>query len=643
MNINRLLSLTLVLAAVLSCEKDANHYGDSAPQNPASKVVNTPEESDPASVMIYVNHAPSDATVSEWIAEGITCVERVFPSVPGNEADEARFNLDKWYIVKLGEGISTSKAAELLSSASCVKKIQFNKEFRQEPSSQLYVASSDQIKPFSVAEQETGFNDPRLYEQWHYINNGDKNICSTVCEGADINVKDAWRLIQGDPELVVAVVDAGVMYTHPDLAPNMWVNPNEKEDGTDTDGNGYVDDIHGANFVTDGAITWTGDKDSGHGTHVAGTIAAVNNNGIGVCGIAGGSGNNDGVKIMSCQIFNNGMSNEFAVAKAFKYAADNGACILQCSFGLDGGQFTSDNQYIGYSEHNLAVVDALNYFRSKNNFPALKGGMAIFASGNEGQSYAAYPGALKENICVTAIGPDYLPASYTNFGPGCNIAAPGGDADLGSGRAGILSTFPDGENKNTPGYTWMQGTSMACPHVSGVVALGLAYAHKLGKVFTYQEMTDMVLTSVNDLDGRMIGNKLGTNLEKYRKKMGTGTIDAWKLLMQIEGTPSAIVTINERQPISLAPFFGGSYVNLTYLGVDIDHATKTALGITDNPEVKNGMLYITPTKSGSGKVTIRAIAGGENLGGGDTMGGMEISKEVSIIARSFNSSNGGWL
>ena len=133
------------------------------------------------------------------------------------------------------------------------------------------------------------------------------------------------------------------MYTHPDLAANMWCNPGETTQGakTDGDGNGYDGDLHGYNFVTEsGDITWTDANDSGHGTHVAGTIAAVNGNGIGVCGVAGGDGTpNSGVKIMSCQVFSGQNSVTLAgEARAIKYAADNGAVILQCSWGYNSSE-----------------------------------------------------------------------------------------------------------------------------------------------------------------------------------------------------------------------------------------------------------------------------------------------------------------
>ena len=111
-------------------------------------------------------------------------------------------------------------------------------------------------------------------------------------QGCDVNVVEAWQKCTGDPSIIVAVLDEGVMNTHPDLVDNIWVNEGEVQGaGKDADGNGYKDDVHGYNFVNNtGLISWSDLNDSGHGTHVAGTIAAVNGNGKGVSGIAGGNG-----------------------------------------------------------------------------------------------------------------------------------------------------------------------------------------------------------------------------------------------------------------------------------------------------------------------------------------------------------------
>ena len=143
------------------------------------------------------------------------------------------------------------------------------------------------------------------------------------------------------------------MWSHPDLVDNMWTNPDEVYlSGKDNDGNGYAGDVHGYNFVhNSGIITWNDVNDTGHGTHVAGIIAAANNNGIGVSGIAGGdkAKGEKGVKIMSLQIFagSGGVTIPNEV-RAIKYAADNGAVILQCSWG-----------------YNSALSDPFNYTPTK--------------------------------------------------------------------------------------------------------------------------------------------------------------------------------------------------------------------------------------------------------------------------------------
>ena len=144
-------------------------------------------------------------------------------------------------------------------------------------------------------------------------------------------------------------------------------------------------------------------------------MAAVNNNGKGVAGVAGGTGNNDGTRIMSCQIHDGSYAATGDVtAKAIRYAADMGASILQCSWGYPGIYKTDGD----YAKLYPAELDAIRYFESvlpgrKNNGLG-GGGVAIFASGNDALSYASYPGSYRDSICVSACGPDYLPAYYTN-------------------------------------------------------------------------------------------------------------------------------------------------------------------------------------------------------------------------------------
>ena len=438
----------------------------------------------------------------------------------------------------------------------------------------------------------------------------------------------------------------------------MWVNEAEIPDnGIDDDKNGYIDDIHGWNFLSTEEypkkISWNEPGDVSHGTHVAGTVAAVNNNGVGVSGVAGGTGNGDGCRIMSCQVFSGSSSATVgARARAYHYAAHMGASVLQCSYGQEAGLLTSDQ---GFETRYTAEIAALRYFRdfgNKVNGSPVDKNIVVFAAGNDGASISGYPAAHKEFISVTAFGPDYLPTNYTNYGPGSNIAAPGGDVSINmsttSERAQILSTTAVESANYDSNYGWMQGTSMACPHVSGVVALGLSYALKLNKTFTYDDFIAILYSSVNDIDyyietSSKESNGIAFDLTPFWRQMGTGALDAWRFLMNLEGTPNLVTKIGVESKVSLVPCFGEPAANLTYTKLEISDEARETLGIEGTPYVNNGNLVIKCTKYGSAKIKITAIAGGENVATGAVMGGSEFTREVSLLSRDSIAENGGWL
>ena len=564
--------------------------------------------------------------------------------------------------------------AEKLAGYTAVRSVQYNKYVRPVRAEEVYPFEAMPLVKNDPA--TVPFDDPYVSHQWNLVNDG--SIAAEAIAGADVGVKDAWRLTGGDPSVIVAVFDCGIAYRHEDLKDAVWQNEAEinGEADVDDDGNGFIDDKYGFNFVNCHTINKeyaegllegkpqtavkgqpvSSNKGTGHGTHVAGIIGATNNNGKGVSSIAGGTGNKDGVRIMSCQIFKEGSKTaDQTVAEAFIYAADNGACIAQCSYGSVGGSILSDSDYINGIEGKTQPASfehaALQYFMDpeNSNCDALETNIAVFAAGNDSGPASSYPGALPFCISVTAFGPDFLPGGYSNRGPGCDIAAPGGDpwlAPVLSNEAPCMVLSTGITSGGGAGYVYKYGTSMACPHVSGVVALGMSYALQLGRKFTREEFTSMLLTSVNDIDGRLgSGSKKygdGTfDLSSYKGRMGTGAVDAYRFLTAIEGIPSIQVKTGEKVTIDLSGYLGGTAGNFEF-AVSVDTKARESLGLASDPVIKNGKLELTCSKVGGGRIRLSSSVG-KDSSREDGISGLDFSREVSIISRPFVSDNGGWL
>ena len=402
----------------------------------------------------------------------VVSLERLFPDAGEFEARHREAGLHKWYVVRYKGSMPATKAQSSLADIPGVQVVEI-------PQKESLNAT-------------TFFNDPYEYLQWHYHNDG---TAKGAVNGADVDVLPVWNNITtGDPKVVVAVVDKGIDYDHEDLA-------------------GRVDLYNSYNFVDNTAGVAPGD----HGTHVAGTIAAINNNGIGVSGIAGGdaAAGKEGSTLLSLQIFKPDGKGNGSGEKAIVWGADHGAVICNNSWGYD---FWNEDKTVYDSErakemfdfyaqpntgqYKSSLKDAVDYFnknagKDKNGKQVgpMAGGVVFFSAGNDANEYGV-PGVYDGIVAVGSIGPGGIIASYSCYGDWVDIAAPGGD----SRYERVYSTYP--ENK----YGYMQGTSMACPHVSGVAALVVAACG--GQGFTREMLLDKLLNGTStkiDLKGFQIG------------------------------------------------------------------------------------------------------------------------------------------
>jgi subtilisin family serine protease len=318
-------------------------------------------------------------------------------------------------------------------------------------------------------------NDPYLSTQWHFQ------------EGhpAGIRVAEAWDLQTGSADAVIAVIDTGVDWSHPDLAPTTWQNPGEIPGNlVDDDGNGFVDDVRGWDCGDDDADArpetyLEGGIDVGfHGTHCAGIVAAATDNGLGVAGTA------PGCRIMPLKAVSTASGfTDAAIVMAFAYAIDNGADVVSMSFGGpgDGG--------------------AAGFYQDLVDQAIAAGVVPVAAAGNNDDAALMYPAACDGVISVGATDPDGNRASYSTYGSWVAVNAPGSQIWSTVQQnyswdylTGILFQLLYGWDGTNP-YMYSDGTSMACPMVAGVVGLIRSSAPALAPT----EITQLLLDTGDDV------------------------------------------------------------------------------------------------------------------------------------------------
>ena len=430
------LLLTVTLLFSLATPIFAGHAENAEPAQTAKNVLTEPfdlaqedsfdpEEFPYASDNVLVKLSPDsgDAVTPALAQCGVARLEHLF------DTDEGR-----WFTAHLESGVLPPQALEALRQLDQMVTAEYNYIYQTEgqyEETQLDSAVNEQFKLFQ---------NPRIESQWNLLNCG-------------VQQSWAWLLAHGEnpggkSDVVVAVIDTGVDDTHEDLRDNMWVN--EKEipgNGIDDDGNGYVDDVYGVDIV---AGRGSGSDDHGHGTHVAGVIAA-DNNFKGIIGVAFNT------RIMSVKAgMSSGYFHQDAIAKAILYAYNNGADVINMSFGG--------------SACSIAVQDALEKAYTRC--------VLVASAGNDGMpnegliSLPNYPAALPYVLGVMSVDRSGVESSFTNYD---SIAYNNVEYELYAPGENIVSTIPGDR------YATWSGTSMAAPLVSGMAALLRGYYSDPGK------------------------------------------------------------------------------------------------------------------------------------------------------------------
>ena len=362
---------------------------------------------------------------------------------------------------------------------------------------------------------------------------------------ADIDAPEAWDAIANASNVIVAVIDSGVRATHEDLAPNLWRNPGEiPGNGLDDDGNGYVDDVHGINTV---ANNGNPSDEWGHGTHVAGILGAVGNNGVGVAGVCWR------VQIMVCKFFDTPAQGPISDAiKCIDYARSKGAHVINASWGSN-------------SFNSLALRDAIASLREA-------GIIFVAAAGNSAGNndvVPLYPASydLDNIISVAATTRSDTLATFSNYGATT--------VDLGAPGDPVFSCWNSADNA----YQNLSGTSMAAPNVAGACALARAHYPQEN----YQQIKQRILNAVDPLPS-LVGKCLTGGRLNLQKLVNGPPTPADLVIRSIGLVPAGIVVSWSSQPGRNYEVHGKGNLSVTNwqnLSGTIT-ATNTATSWTDN-------------------------------------------------------------